>query len=133
MENILVFIIGVVALVCGTAIILSLDETSYKKIMARRIRNLRKENRELKKKNKKLKEDARWPEFFVTAPFRLSCDKIECLENEIKALERQRDYYRDLFTYNRDTTSGLWCIDRDPKEVTKEWIEENAFQINTNS
>lgn len=28
-----------------------------------------------------------------------------------------------------DTTIGLWCIDRNPKDVTKEWIEENAFRL----
>ena len=28
-----------------------------------------------------------------------------------------------------DTTVGLWCIDHNPKDVTKKWIEENAFQL----
>lgn len=26
------------------------------------------------------------------------------------------------------TTEGLWCIDKNPREVSKEWIEVNAFQ-----
>jgi hypothetical protein len=28
-----------------------------------------------------------------------------------------------------DSTRGLWCIDRDPKEVDIEWIRRNAFQL----
>ena len=28
-----------------------------------------------------------------------------------------------------DSTRGLWCIDQDPKTVSKEWIEQNAFQL----
>jgi len=40
------------------------------------------------------------------------------MENNIKAL--QHEY---------DTTRGLWCIDRDPKEVDLDWIRENAFQL----
>ncbi|MDR0830389.1 MAG: hypothetical protein LBN95_09830 [Prevotellaceae bacterium] len=31
--------------------------------------------------------------------------------------------------YHKDTSVGLWCIDRNPKEVSKEWINENAFQL----
>lgn len=31
--------------------------------------------------------------------------------------------------YYKDTTVGLWCIDRDPKTVSKEWIDENAIQL----
>lgn len=31
-----------------------------------------------------------------------------------------------------DTSRGLFCIDRDPKEVSKEWIEQNAFQLELN-
>ena len=45
-------------------------------------------------------------------------EKILQLEARIRELE-----------YYQDTTIGLWCIDRNPKEVTKEWIEENAFQL----
>lgn len=29
-------------------------------------------------------------------------------------------------------TEGLWCIDRNPREVSKEWIEANAFQLKYN-
>ena len=29
-----------------------------------------------------------------------------------------------------DSTRGLWCIDKDPKEVDLEWIRKNAFQLN---
>ncbi len=35
----------------------------------------------------------------------------------------------DALQHYVDTTVGLWCIDRNPKDVTKEWIEENAFQL----
>ena len=28
-----------------------------------------------------------------------------------------------------DSTRGLWCIDRDPKEVSHDWIKQNAFQL----
>ena len=28
-----------------------------------------------------------------------------------------------------DITVGLWCIDRDPKDVDIEWIRKNAFQL----
>lgn len=31
--------------------------------------------------------------------------------------------------YHKDTTVGLWCIDRNPKTVSKQWIDENAFQL----
>lgn len=28
-----------------------------------------------------------------------------------------------------DSTRGLWCVDKDPKECTLEWIRENCFQL----
>ena len=28
-----------------------------------------------------------------------------------------------------DSTRGLWCINREPTEVDKNWIERNAFQL----
>jgi len=28
-----------------------------------------------------------------------------------------------------DSTRGLWCIDRDPKEVDIDWIRKQAFQL----
>lgn len=31
--------------------------------------------------------------------------------------------------HEQDSTRGLWCIDQDPKEVTHEWIKQNAFQL----
>ena len=27
------------------------------------------------------------------------------------------------------STSGLWCIDREPKDVDYKWIIENSFQL----
>ena len=31
--------------------------------------------------------------------------------------------------YYKDTSVGLWYIDKNPKEVSKEWIEQNSFQL----
>ena len=31
--------------------------------------------------------------------------------------------------YYHDTTIGLWCIDKNPKDVDIEWIRKNAFQL----
>jgi len=28
-----------------------------------------------------------------------------------------------------DSTRGLWCVDKNPADVTLEWIRENAFQL----
>lgn len=28
-----------------------------------------------------------------------------------------------------DSTRGLWCIDKDPKIMTLEWIRKNSFQL----
>ena len=35
----------------------------------------------------------------------------------------------DKLIHYHDTTVGLWCIDRNPKEVSKDWIEKNTFQL----
>ncbi|MBO7337283.1 MAG: hypothetical protein J6U33_01405 [Paludibacteraceae bacterium] len=42
-----------------------------------------------------------------------------------------REFLRKVreLQYYKDTTVGLWCIDRDPKTVSKQWIDENAFQL----
>jgi len=44
-------------------------------------------------------------------------------ENELAqtTLKKLRHY--------KDTTIGLWCIDRNPNEVDIEWIQENSFQL----
>lgn len=49
---------------------------------------------------------------------RVTKEDFVILQNEIAEL---RHY--------RDTTKGLYCIDRNPSEVSIEWIKENAFQI----
>ena len=36
---------------------------------------------------------------------------------------------RKRLRHEVDTTRGLWCIDRDPKEVDLDWIRRNAFQL----
>lgn len=49
---------------------------------------------------------------------------------------KKEEYIRQIeqLSYYHDTTVGLWCIDRDPKDVSIEWIRENAFQLEpTNS
>ena len=36
--------------------------------------------------------------------------------------------YRVLL-HDYETTRGLWCIDRDPKEIGIEWVRHNGFQL----
>jgi len=36
------------------------------------------------------------------------------------------------FQHYVDSSEGLWCIDRDPKEVSHDWIKKNSFQLTTN-
>lgn len=35
----------------------------------------------------------------------------------------------DKLQHEYDSTRGLWCIDKDPKDVDIEWIRENSFQL----
>lgn len=61
--------------------------------------------------------------------------------NKNRKKHRRREKRRPVFTirellrkvrelqYYKNTTVGLWCIDRDPKTVSKQWIDENAFQL----
>lgn len=60
-----------------------------------------------------------------------SCDKDSFLiETKLKLenMEEKKLTYEELEHYY-DSTCGLWAIDRDPKQVTLEWIVENAFQL----
>lgn len=60
-----------------------------------------------------------------------SCDKDSFLiETKLKSedMEEKKLTYEELEHYY-DSTCGLWAIDRDPKQVTLEWIVENAFQL----
>jgi len=51
------------------------------------------------------------------------------LEDELKkALESALEEIKKLQHF-KDSTIGLWAMDKDPKETTKEWIDENAFRI----
>lgn len=34
-----------------------------------------------------------------------------------------------ILRHEYDSTRGLWCIDKDPKEVDLDWIRGNAFQL----
>lgn len=59
------------------------------------------------------------------------CDKDSFLvETKLKSedMEEKKLTYEELEHYY-DSTCGLWAIDRDPKQVTLEWIVENAFQL----
>jgi hypothetical protein len=49
---------------------------------------------------------------------KLLIQSFQLCEKAIKEIEQKND-----------STQGLWCIDRNPATVTKEWIEENAFRI----
>ena len=52
---------------------------------------------------------------------------IEIPKNK-ENMEEKKLTYEELEHYY-DSTCGLWAIDRDPKQVTLEWIVENAFQL----
>lgn len=59
-----------------------------------------------------------------------------CLTNEmfVEIKQNKEDMKEKKLTYEElehyyDSTCGLWAIDRDPKQVTLEWIVENAFQL----
>lgn len=52
---------------------------------------------------------------------------IEIKQNK-EDMEEKKLTYEELEHYY-DSTCGLWAIDRDPKQVTLEWIVENAFQL----
>lgn len=57
-------------------------------------------------------------------------DGIICIEipKNKENMEEKKLNYEELEHYY-DSTCGLWAIDRNPKEVTLEWIVENAFQL----
>ena len=42
---------------------------------------------------------------------------------------RQHESTIKKLQHEYDSTRGLFCIDRDPKDVDIEWIRENAFQL----
>lgn len=52
---------------------------------------------------------------------------VEIKQNK-ENMEEKKLNYEELEHYY-DSTCGLWAIDRNPKEVTLEWIVENAFQL----
>lgn len=52
---------------------------------------------------------------------------VEIKQNK-EDMEEKKLTYEELEHYY-DSTCGLWAIDRDPKQVTLEWIVENAFQL----
>lgn len=52
---------------------------------------------------------------------------VEIKENK-EDMKEKKLTYEELEHYY-DSTCGLWAIDRDPKQVTLEWIVENVFQL----
>lgn len=52
---------------------------------------------------------------------------VEIKQNK-EDMEEKKLTYEELEHYY-DSTCGLWAIDRDHKQVTLEWIVENAFQL----
>lgn len=69
-------------------------------------------------------------------------DPVKALERFVLGLEKLTDEktsqvldlaelvemlgYMSHYIY---TSEGLWCIDKNPREVSKEWIEANAFRL----
>ena len=51
--------------------------------------------------------------------------QVEQLELEISQL---KETVKKL-QHEYDTSRGLWCIDKSPKDVSIEWVKENAFQL----
>lgn len=49
-----------------------------------------------------------------------------------KPHEKQDASRMEAMQHYIDTSEGLWCIDRNPSEVSKEWINENAFRLKFN-
>lgn len=59
-------------------------------------------------------------------------DPIRNLEMSLLGLQRKEKDNINAFQkllHFKDASVGLWCIDRDPKEVSIEWIRKNAFQL----
>lgn len=32
--------------------------------------------------------------------------------------------------HDKDSSTGLWCVDRDPKDTNIDWIREHTFRLN---
>lgn len=47
---------------------------------------------------------------------------------EFASWKHDQRFYTDLAN-GYDSTRGLHCIDKDPKEVSYDWIKENSFQL----
>lgn len=68
----------------------------------------------------------------LTQTIMQSLDKSNKEQKLLRRLESILQEVKEL-QYFKDTSVGLWCIDRDPKEVSKEWIEEHAFRLGFNN
>ncbi len=49
--------------------------------------------------------------------------------NPSKPRIRNQHLSREALEEHYNATVGVWVIDRDPREVSKEWINKNAYQI----
>lgn len=120
------FCITIVVLSC---IFLITGDYVIDRTLVRKIHRLENRNRKLRKKYKEAGDILEWYDLCGRITFMPYEKEIESLKREVDILKHQREFYKSLLDYERDTTTGLWCIDRDPKEVSKEWIEENAFRL----
>lgn len=41
----------------------------------------------------------------------------------------KKDFTKKQLQYYYDTSMGLWCIDKNPKDIDIEWIRKHAFQL----
>jgi len=48
--------------------------------------------------------------------------------NEIEDILEEDDYCRALRDFSAEH-SGSWALDRNPQQVTKDWIDENSYRI----
>ncbi len=120
------FCITIVVLSC---IFLITGDYVIDRTLVGKIHRLKNRNRKLRKKYKEARDMFERSGLCRRIAFMLYEKEIDSLKREVDVLKHQRDFYKSLLEYERDTTTGLWCIDRDPKEVSKEWIEKNAFRL----
>lgn len=57
-----------------------------------------------------------------------STEYIKYIVSEIEKIVLSDESVKELIHF-KDSSTGLYCIDKNPAFVTKEWIEENNFQL----
>lgn len=54
----------------------------------------------------------------------------ECLSGtSVSNIMHMIDVYNADLIHFKNSSVGLWCIDKNPKEVSKEYIDRNCFQL----